>query len=358
MHQFIGRLIVIAALLGWPGAAQPVGAEPGGPRTVSAAATLSILKGSVQRIPAAGGQPQPGVDGMNLAVGDRVLTGPKSEALVTFLDGSTLFVMPDSDVAVKRAELQGTRSSIGIQINLGMVWARVVRLADPKSSFSLESNTATATVHDGLIGGHQFADGKFVCWTKAGDMAVTDKLGQTVVLKAGEKTEVQGGKAPVPVAFFANQSSLRVTTSPGVLPLMVMDDQVRVAGFVAPGIEVNQVFGSFTGIGSDDARIVEVPAGLPGPFALILEGRQDGPFSVKVSGLLKGAPVYQQELTGTIKKGQRLVTRISQQLDPATAGEPKTAKVQGGSATELAPFEGPLPGKILLSPEELASAGR
>jgi hypothetical protein len=74
-----------------------------------------------------------------------------------------------------------------------------------------------------------------------------------------------------------------------------------------------------------------------------------------VSGLFKGGQVYQQELSGTITKGERLSTQITQQLDPATTGEPKTAKVQSGRAEPLQPFSGPLPGNIVLSPQEMGS---
>ena len=59
------------------------------------------------------------------------------------------------DAAQQQADLgqPGGGSLIDIHINLGAVWARVVQLADPESSFSLESDTAVAVVHDGLPGG-------------------------------------------------------------------------------------------------------------------------------------------------------------------------------------------------------------
>jgi hypothetical protein len=340
---------------------QNVWAQQGGPKTVSATATLSILVGSAQFVSAGGGQAQPATDGMSLAVGDRVLTASKSEALITFLDGSTLTVMPESDVAVKKVVLgtaKGSGSNISVQITVGKVWARVVKFLDPNAGMSLESNTATATVHDGLIGGQQDPDGTFSCWTRVGGMAVKDGQGRTlVVLLPGEKTVVKANQSPAPQAFFVQQSAIKITAPSNLFPLVLMPDKVRVAGFVAPGVEVNQVFGSFTGAGADGARIVEVPAGVPGPFTLVLEGVQDGPFTVNLTGLFKGAPVYQQGLSGTIKQGERLTAQITQQLDPATVGEPKTAKVQSGKIEPLKPLEGPLPGHILLSPGELEAVG-
>lgn len=211
-------LLVLVLVLG----GQNVWAQQSGPRT--ATATLSILVGSAQFVSAGGGQAQPATDGMSLAVGDRVLTASKSEALITFLDGSTLTVMPESDVAVKKVVLgnaKGSGSNISIQINVGKVWARVVKFLDPNAGMSLESNTATATVHDGLIGGQQDPDGTFSCWTKAGGMAVKDGQGRTlVVLLPGEKTVVKANQPPAPQAFFVQQSAMKITASSNLLPLV------------------------------------------------------------------------------------------------------------------------------------------
>lgn len=327
--------------------------------SVSATATLSILAGTVHRIPAGGTQLRAADDGMDLAVGDRIVTWPKATALITFLDGSTVTTQPNSDVTVKKADLGGGKSSaISIQINFGAVWARVVRMPDPKSSFSLESNTATATVHDGLIGGQQTEDGSFVCWTRAGALTVKNPHGQTLItLQPNEKTTVRADQKPSPQPFAMNQSALAFAATANVLPLVEMPDKLRVAGFVAPVWEVNQVFGAFTGKAADGAHIVEVPAGVPGPFLLVVHGLHDGPFKVTIVGSFKGAPIYQQALAGTIKKGERLRTEITQQMDPATESEPKTAKVKSGSVVPFSPWHGPLPGTIVLSPLELKAAG-
>lgn len=345
-------------------------AQQAGPRTVSATATLSVLAGTVQRVPAGERRPQAVTGDITLNTGDRVLTEPKSTALITFLDGSTVTVQPESDVEVKKAEMSGGKfSHIIVRINFGTVWARVVRLLDPSSSFSLESNTAVATAHEGLIGGKVNMNDSFECWTRAGVMKVADEPGQRyVTLMPGEKTTVQPSQYafrfgfrldpdPVATPFSVNQSALKVAASENVLPLIEMEDKARVAGFVTPGVEVNQVFGSFTGASTDGARVVEVPAGAQGPFRLILEGVKDGPFTVTVTGLYNGEPVYRQELAGTIKKGERLSTEIIQQLDRDLASHPKMARIVSGKAAPLNPLTGPLPGSILLSTRELGTLG-
>ena len=328
-------------------------AEAASPSVASATATLNIVAGDVKVVSPEAGPARAATDGMNLVVGTHVVTGPKSTALVTFLDGSTLTVQPDSDATVKQADLGGKKSTVRIKVNAGTVWARVVKLVDSGSSFSLESNAATATVHDGLIGARQEADGTFTCWTRAGILFLVDTSGRIISeLDPGQMDAVKTGQPANPHPFFSNHSALRVTASPAVLPLTLMADKARVAGFVSPRFEVNQVFGSFTGLTEQSGHVVEVPAGVAGPFMLILEGQTSGPFEVTVTALYKGAQVSQQQFSGTIEKGERLMSTITQQLDETTAGDPKTAKVLGLMATPFQPMNGPLPGVLLLSPWE------
>lgn len=342
-----GAVIVIAALN------VATFSQAAGPPVASAAATLNIVAGDVTVISPEGGPARAAKDGMNLAVGAHVVTGQKSTALVTFLDGSTLTIQPNSDATVKQADLGKKQSTVRITVNLGTVWARVARLVDAGSSFSLESNSATATVHDGLIGARQEADGTFTCWTRAGTLFLVDPSGRIISeLKPGQMDSVKTGQPSNPHPFFSNDSALRVTTSPGGWPLILMADKARLAGFVSPRFEVNQVFGSFTGLTEQGGHIIEVPAGVAAPFTLIVEGHTSGPFEVTIAGLHKGAQVSQQRLSGTVKKGERLVTTIMPQLDDATAGDPKTAKMVGLTATPFQPMDGPLPGMLLLSPWE------
>ena len=48
---------------------------------------------------------------MNLAEGDRIKTGPGGQALITFLDGSTVTVLPEGDVTVKQAGASARRAA-------------------------------------------------------------------------------------------------------------------------------------------------------------------------------------------------------------------------------------------------------
>jgi len=355
----VSRGLIVVLALAVALSIQESHAQSISPHIALPTATLNILAGTVHRIPDGGSWLQATEDGMALTEGDRIIAWPKATAIITFLDGSTVTVEPNSEVAVKTMAIHGSiRSAITIRIIFGAVWARVAPMRDPKASFSLESSTATATVHNGLIGGRQAADGSFACWTRAGTLTVKDPQGHALLtLQPNEHTTVQAGKKPLSQPFVMNHTMLLVTASSNVLPLIEMPDKLRVAGFVAPVWEVNQVFGAITGRTANKAYFVEVPAGVPGPFLLVVHGLHDGPFKVTLVGTFKGAPIYQQELSGTIKKGERLRTEITQQMDPATKQEPLTAKVTSGSAVPLSLWHGPLPGIIVLSPLELKANG-
>jgi hypothetical protein len=328
------------------------------PVVASTTATLSILSGQVQRVPAGASQPELGVDGESLQAGDRIVTGATDRALVTFLDGSTVDVEPGTDIVVQQADVgdPGAGSTINIRINVGTVWARVVRLADPGSNFSLSSSTATAVVHEGLPGAQMKPDGTFMCWTFAGEMSLMGSSQSILVLQSNQTAMLHPGEpAAGSRPIHLNASMLRITTSGGVLPLLEMPDAARVAGFVEPGVEVNQVFGSFTGA-NGDTHTIEVPGGDPGPFELVLEGQTDDVFSVEIEALVDDKQVYTQTLSGTATAGERLVSTITQQLEPGpTASNPGSAIVSGGTVTPMQPLDDVLPGKVILSPTELDS---
>jgi hypothetical protein len=311
-------------------------------------ATLSILAGAVQVLPAGSQQPNTAGDGMSLGIGDRVLTGSDATALVTFLDGSTLTVQPGSDIVVKAADAGGGRPSlINIQINLGTVWARVARLLDPRSSFSLESNSAIAAVHDGEIGAQVNPDGSFVCWTREGDLVVTPRDGGAgLTLSAGTATTVAAGQISGPRAWRLERNELHLTVPSGLLPLVLMPDGARLVGFAGPDLEVNQVFGAHAEQRPDGSRVLDLPAGQSGPYTLLLEGERDGSFQVDVVGTFDGEQTYREQLGGPFKVGERFSSRLTQQLDPANAADPRAARAVSLVLTPLERFSGAWPGKL------------
>ncbi len=295
-------------------------------------ATLSVLTAPVERIASEAGTPEPGISGMNLVEGDRIRTGAGGGALITFLNGSTVTLASETEVTVKQAPTGRAKvPGIRMLIHTGRVWARVVQAAGSRSTLTLESNDYSATAHDGLIGAEQTA-GTFVCWTRRGALWLTDKSGQTdTVLLAGQRARARFGMPATPEPFVPGSSMLEIRTTGPVVPLVRMPDGSRAAGFLAPDLEVNHVFGSLTEAKGGRRWLVEVPGGHEGPYTLILTGTEAGPFTARLSARYLGFAAYQREIRGEARPGERLFTRITQTVkgqDPLTA-RPLDASVDG-----------------------------
>jgi hypothetical protein len=347
-------LLMIAALLSVPTGA--TGQErPGG---VSTAATLTVLSVPVERVGVGSDRPAAVASGSDLAVGDRVVTGTDGRALITFLDGTTVTVEPASEVTVRQAQMEGRQASrIGVLVTVGTVWARIAGWLGGRATVTIESNAYSATAHDGLIGAQQQpGGGPFVCWSRAGTLEVAGAEGPAARLGPGQKATLAPGRPVLTESFAVNRSTIEITTSGPVLPLVTMPGGPRLAGFVPPGIDVNQVFGSLTKAAPGGARTVEVPAGLSGPFVVTLTGVGDGPFTVAVVGRYQGVVTYRHERAGIAHHGQSLRSEVVQLIDPPAAGAPDPRTTRAGSAgmSELRPEMG-RPAPVPLSPLELAA---
>jgi hypothetical protein len=310
-------------------------------------ATLSVLAEPVERIPAEAGAPEPGVSGMNLAEGDRIRAGENGSALITFLNGSTVTLLPGAEVTVKQAPSDRAKPvGIRLLIHAGRVWARVVQAAGSRSTLTLESNDYAATAHDGLIGAEQAPD-TFACWTRRGMLWLTDKNGQgDTVLVPGQRTRVRFGVPVAAAPFVAASSTLEIRTRGPVVPLVRMPDGTHAAGFLAPDVEVNQVFGSRTE-GKGERWLVEVPGGHPGPYTLILTGTGAGPFTARISARYLGFRAYRQELKGEARPDERLFTQITQTV---RGDDPESARVVEGSFEGLRAWDSAEPAAVVAFP--------
>jgi hypothetical protein len=312
-------------------------------------ATLSVLTEPVERVGGDAGAPEPGITGMNLAEGDRIRTGAGGAALITFLNGSTVTLLSDTEVTVKQAPT-GRAKAAGIRmlIHAGRVWARVAQAAGSRSTLTLESNDYAATAHDGLIGAEQSSAGTFVCWTRRGTLWLTDKSGQTdTVLVAGQRARARFGQPVTAEPFAASASTLEIRTTGPVVPLVRMPDGSRAAGFLAPDVEVNQVFGSLTEAKGGQRWLVEVPGGHEGPYTVILTGTGTGPYTARITGRYAGFSAYRQDVRGEARPGERLFTRITQTVK---GPDPVTARAVEATVDGLRAWDPSEPAAIVVAP--------
>jgi FecR protein len=291
--------------------------------------TLTILAEPVHHRAAGAQVGQPGKHGMNLVEGDTVQTGPEGFALITFLDGSTVTVEPASEVVVKQVQIRHDESRVRLLILAGKVWARVAELVGRQSSLSLESNAHAATARDGLIGAEARKDGTFMCWSRRGEVTVRDAAGTALdVVAPGRKLTLTPRKASRLEAFRVHDSTLEITASANVLPLVQMPDGHRIAGWVGSGVEVNQVFGSLTAA-TGDGRSIEVPAGRPGAYTVALIGRTSGTFMLAIAGRYQGRVVYEHRVAGTIEAGEQRGAYVHPHFKEEIGADATSARVMG-----------------------------
>ena len=227
------------------------------------------------------------------------------------------------------------------------MWARLVEVAGSRSSLTLESNEYSATARDGLIGAEKSADG-FVCWTRRGHLAMENSSGQAeALLMAGQWGWARLGLPVKAEPFVPSMSVLEVRTTGAVVPLVLMPGRRVAAGFLAEGIEVNQVFGSLTEARPGARRLVEVPAGTPGDYTLVLTGVGDGPFTVQVTARYAGFRTSRQEITGQARPGERVFTRITQRVK---GDDPRTARASETRIDSLRAWDGEEPATVVASP--------
>jgi hypothetical protein len=333
-------------------------AEPAATKAPTAA-TLTVLSGVVEHSRAVDRARARAASGADLAEGDRVATGPDGRALITFLDGTTVTVEPGSDVTVRELPSgQREPSRVRLLILAGTLWGRIAGWLGGRGTVTLESNAYSATARDGLIGAQARADGGFASWTRAGEVVLRDAGGERrAVLQPGEKGTFTADGAVTKEAFSVTASTIEVVVDGPVMPLLIMPDGVRAAGFVPPGIEVNQVFGSFTGV-RDGRRVVQVPAGLAGPFRLVLAATGDGEYSVTVVGRAGDRAVYWGERRGRARAGDRRGGEIVQRFGEFERPDPRTARVIDGWLGPFSERLSAVPPTVVLSPLEISSTVR
>lgn len=325
-----------------------LGVLPAGAMLWAPAATLTVLAGRVEHARGSGSG-GPASSGADLAEGDRVVTGADGRALITFLDGTTVTVEPGSQITVRELTAAPRESSrVRLLILAGTLWARVGGWLGGRGTVTLESNAYSATARDGLIGAQSRGDGAFVSWTRAGEVTLRDAQGEIrLVLQPGDKGTLSPTGGAVRESFAPSASTIEITAEGPVSPLLVMPDGARAAGFVPPDLEVNQVFGSFTGV-REGRRVIQVPGGLVGPYRLVLVATGDGPYTVTVTGRAGDRLAYSSERSGRARAGMREGAEIVHRFGEFERADPRTARVIDGWVGPFSRRLGEVPSTVAL----------
>lgn len=117
------------------------------PSVLASTCTLTCDTGAVE-IREAGSDDWDDVeDGAVLQAGTRIRTTAISEALLTFFNGSTFKLEPNTDILIEQLECDENRHTvIVIRQWIGTTWSRVVEMVDPGSRYEIRTPSAAALV--------------------------------------------------------------------------------------------------------------------------------------------------------------------------------------------------------------------
>lgn len=287
-------LTVLAATAGIIGPTLFLAPPPAPAFSMVELTTLTVLAGQVEVRRSGQTEYQSAPSGITLAPGDVVRTGSSGRALITYFEGSTTVLEPQSELEIQRLNGEAARTPrLAVHQVAGSTWHKVVRLIAPGPR--MEVHTATAVA---LVRGTEFL---VTLMPRTGSLpatlvAVMDGMvdvtaaGVTVTVRAGEMTSVEPGQppsGPQPVPAPRRALVLRVD-SPA--ELLVQEEGTRVRLGMRNGIYFSE---AIAGQGDRAAGAwAYLPAASDGMYTIMLTATGDGEVT------LSAAVVEDGRLTG------------------------------------------------------------
>ena len=276
--------------------------------------TLSVLSGSVMIQDLESGTSLEGYDGMTLSTGTGIRTGPDSHAVITFFEGSTAKLEPDTYLEIKQLEDDGQSTRITLKQWLGRTWNRVTKMMDSGSHYEIETPSATATVRGTLFTTEVGETGTTTVSTTEGLVSVVAR-GKEVPVSEHQQTEVETGMAPSqPAAIPAPISQIIITTDPLVFG-SVLDPTGSSTGIFPTGEQFNQIQGSYSALSSGSARIITIADPVTGEYIIALRSSTEGVRNFRIQGISEGTTVFSYRGTWNAKKESGKLVHLNLQID-------------------------------------------
>jgi hypothetical protein len=241
------------------------------------ASTLTVFEGAVEEQHAGGWVPLS--DGAHLTAGARVRTTAAGRALITFADGSTVALDPDTEMSIVTAKLNGPRE-ITISQESGRLWHQVAPDQRMGSAFTVRTPSATVTAH-GTV---------FETAIEDGATAVNTSEGSVEVVAGSQRVEVGRGQAASATrnAVRAVASAARASVSASVTvdaPFVasIVGPDGRATGALPTGMVYQQIPGAFSTDPTTGAQRIEFTDVRPGEYALLLRRTSAGAGTVTLS---------------------------------------------------------------------------
>ena len=297
--QMLAALVIVASAGSVVVAGQQIMSPTSGFALVHTS-TLVVLRGQVE-------VQEPGRDFVTatgrtrLSVGYQVRTGHDAFASMTFFDGSTTEIEPDSLIRIDRlGQLPGGGADLSFKQEAGQTWNRAEKTAKVSSSFETTTSVATATAHGAEFRVSVAAEQKETVVEAVTDAVAVSAIvsGQIVEveLAPGLQTTLIRGQPWEPPEPAPVRPALRLDIDGPVAP-WVVDSHNRSLGFHPHAdIYATQIPGArYAAAGGHQTLDLPDP---DGRYTLVVRGRGDG-----------GS--YRMTVNGTTSTGDRKSTRLN-----------------------------------------------
>ena len=211
-----------------------VGGGFGSP-ALGAATTVSIISGDIRVRHGATGSFVSATDGEVLVAGDTVRTADGSRAVLTYFEGSTVSIEPNSELTLEIASsLKDGSTVVVMQQSFGRTWHVVTKLITGNSKYEVKTPASTASVRGTAFQVDSDAERTVVTTTEGtvvDRVADPERPGQTVdvPVPAGKTHEQKKDAAPAP-AVAAQQAERTFTMTLDEQNSLVIDAEGRANG--------------------------------------------------------------------------------------------------------------------------------
>jgi hypothetical protein len=327
-------LLLAVGALAPPARAQPLAQVSTG--------TLSVLGGPVQVQAPGAGSFVGASDGQTIAVGARVRTGSDGRAVLTFSDGTTTTLDPDTELSLDRVQPSGEQPGgllIGVGLAVGRVWTQVTSLVYRGSIFELQAGGATAVAREGVTGARKDPDGTVVCWAVAGYPLKLRLAQDEAELFPGQQVTLRPDQGLAPVVPRVFGPGVLEVHAEGAALARVVTPVNQTVGFPLPELAVNQVLDSTTSLPGESERWMRLPGPRAGQYRLLIHGNEGGPYHVTVKLALEGRDLFVLDWSATARPNEQLVADLT--VDASDNGP------TGAHLDAVRPLAGPAPGNLI-----------
>lgn len=157
-----------------------------------------------------------------LNTGDAVRTDATGRGVITYADGTTAVIEPDTEITIEDLRQNGPDLLVLISQNAGHVWYELSRTLSPNTRYEVRSSSLAAVVRAGSTVEFAVDPNGDATVTAVDGSADATAGGTTVTVTTGTTTTASGGSAPAPLVPASATPPVMPTPMPTATPNATM----------------------------------------------------------------------------------------------------------------------------------------